>query len=169
MLQIKQFSYFCIHCSVFCKLQGIAKADIIFFNVNLVTESENIAQADSVYNFCWSAAIDDLISWGTDIKEYALQQALNGKEWKDWKVVEGRSNRKYTDEEKVAETVTKAGHNPYEQKLLGITAMTSLLGKTKFNELLGNLVYKPQGKPTLVPESDKRPGMNTSKDDFSEN
>ena len=46
--------------------------------------------------------------------------------------------------------------------------MTSLLGKTKFNELLGGLVYKPQGKPTLVPESDKRPEMNTAKDDFKE-
>ena len=105
----------------------------------------------------------------TDIKEYALAQAMNGTHYDGFKIVEGRSNRKYTDEEKVAETVTKAGHNPYEQRLLGITAMTSLLGKTKFNELLGNLVYKPQGKPTLVPESDKRPEMNTAKDDFSEN
>lgn len=113
--------------------------------------------------------VDELVSWSADVKEYALQQALQGKHWKEWKVVEGRSNRKYTDEEKVAETVTRAGHNPYEQKLLGITAMTSLLGKAKFNELLGDLVYKPQGKPTLVPESDKRPEMNTSKDDFSEN
>lgn len=94
---------------------------------------------------------------------------MNGTHYDGFKVVEGRSNRKYTDEEKVAETVTKAGHNPYEQKLLGITAMTSLLGKKKFNELLGSLVYKPQGKPTLVPESDKRPEMNTAKEDFSEN
>ena len=111
---------------------------------------------------------DELVSWITDIKEYALAQAMNGTHYDGFKVVEGRSNRKYTDEEKVAETVTKAGHNPYEQKLLGITAMTSLLGKTKFNELLGGLVYKPQGKPTLVPESDKRPEMNTAKDDFKE-
>lgn len=69
----------------------------------------------------------------------------------------------------MAETVTKAGQNPYEQKLLGITAMTALLGKKKFEELLGSLVYKPPGKPTLVPESDKRPAINTAKEDFSEN
>lgn len=57
---------------------------------------------------------------------------------------------------------------PYEKKLLGITAMTSLLGKKKFEELLGALITKPQGKPTLVPASDKRPALNTAKDDFSE-
>ena len=54
------------------------------------------------------------------------------------------------------------------EKLLGITAMTSLLGKKKFNELLSGFITKPQGKPTLVPESDKRPALNTAKDDFSE-
>ena len=58
--------------------------------------------------------------------------------------------------------------DPYEKKLLGITAMTSLLGKKKFNELLSGFITKPQGKPTLVPESDKRPALNTAKDDFSE-
>ena len=56
---------------------------------------------------------------------------------------------------------------PYEKKLLGITAMSTLLGKKKFEELLGELAYKPPGKPTLVPESDKRPAMNTAIDDFS--
>ena len=62
-----------------------------------------------------------------------------------------------------------AGFEPYEQKLLGITAMTSLLGKTKFDELLGSLVIKPQRKPTLVPMSDKRPVMNAAADDFKDN
>ena len=69
----------------------------------------------------------------------------------------------------MAEAVTQAGFDPYEQKLLGITAMTSVLGKKRFEEILGGLVEKPQGKPTLVPESDKRPAMNTAKQDFSEN
>lgn len=114
---------------------------------------------------------DDLISWGTDIKEYALQQALNGKEWKDWKVVEGRSNRKYTDETLVADTVKNAGFDPYEHKVLGITAMTKLLGKAKFENLLSGFVEKPKGKPTLVPMSDKRPSMNKAAyaaEDFKE-
>ena len=68
----------------------------------------------------------------------------------------------------MAETVTGIGKDPYEKKLLGITAMTTLLGKKKFNELLGDLVYKPEGKPTLVPESDKRPEIKTAKEDFND-
>lgn len=114
------------------------------------------------------ARADALTSWASDVKDYALRQALSGKEWKGWKLVEGRSNRKYTDEEKVAEAVQKAGFDPYEKKLLGITAMTQTLGRKRFNELLGSLVMKPTGKPVLVPESDKRPAMNTAKDDFEE-
>ena len=71
------------------------------------------------------------------------------------------------DEAAVAFKVKDAGYDPYEKKLLGITAMSTLLGKKKFEELLGELVYKPPGKPALVPESDKRPAMNTAIDDFS--
>ena len=85
-----------------------------------------------------------------------------------WKVVEGRSNRKYTDEEAVAFKVKDAGFDPYEKKLLGVTAMSTLLGKKKFEELLGGLIYKPPGKPALVPESDKRPAINTAIEDFNE-
>ena len=73
------------------------------------------------------------------------------------------------DDEAVATAVKNAGFDPYEQKLLGITAMTSLLGKKKFEEVLGGLIEKPQGKPTLVPDSDKRPSINTAQDDFKEN
>jgi hypothetical protein len=84
--------------------------------------------------------------------------------------VEGRSNRKYTDEAAVASVVAKAGYDPYEKKLLGITAMTNMMGKKKFEEVLGSYITKPQGKPALVPESDKRPAMkNTAYEDFSEN
>lgn len=67
------------------------------------------------------AKVDDLVSWANDIKEYALQAAISGKAWNGWKVVEGRSNRKYTDERLVAAAVIAAGHDPYEQKLLGIS------------------------------------------------
>lgn len=62
--------------------------------------------------------------------------------------------------------------DPYEHKVLGVTAMTRLLGKAKFDELLGGLIEKPQGKPTLVPKSDKRPALKnnaaTAADDFKE-
>ncbi len=114
------------------------------------------------------ARVDDLVAWATDIKEYALQQAISGKEWIGWKLVEGRSNRKYTNETAVADVVNHAGFDPYEHKVLGITAMQKLLGKSRFEELLAAYIEKPQGKPTLVPESDKRPVMNTAKNDFME-
>jgi len=112
--------------------------------------------------------VDDLVAWAADIKDYALQQAISGKEWNGWKLVEGRSNRKYTNETAVAGAVTDAGFDPYERKVLGVTAMQKLLGKSRFEELLAAYIEKPQGKPTLVPESDKRPAMNTAKNDFME-
>lgn len=112
--------------------------------------------------------VDELTSWATDIKEYALQQALSGKAWNGWKLVEGRANRKYVNESAVAEKVKSAGFDPYDHKVLGITAMTKLLGKTKFEELLEGLIEKPQGKPTLAPISDKRPALHTAVNDFKE-
>ena len=112
--------------------------------------------------------VDALTAWASDVKEYALQQAISGKEWTGWKLVEGRSNRKYTSEAAVAAAVESAGFDPYERKVLGVTAMQKLLGKTRFEELLAPYIEKPQGKPALVPESDKRPAMNTAKNDFME-
>ncbi|MEA4947860.1 MAG: DUF2800 domain-containing protein [Oscillospiraceae bacterium] len=112
---------------------------------------------------------DELVSWASDIKEYALQQAISGKEWTGWKLVEGRSNRKYVNDTVVAEVVEHAGFDPYERKVLGVTAMQKLLGKSRFDELLSPYIEKPQGKPTLVPESDKRPAMSTAAADFNEN
>ena len=110
--------------------------------------------------------VDELVSWANDIREYALQAALSGKEWNGWKVVEGRSVRKYTNDRQVAAAVIAAGFDPYEQKLLGITEMQKTLGKARFEEILGGLITKPQGKPTLVPASDKRPAMNNAKSDL---
>ncbi len=112
--------------------------------------------------------IDELVSWASDIKEYALQAAISGKQWNGWKLVEGRSNRRYTDETVVANAVSKSGYDPYERKVLGITAMTTMLGKKRFEELLSGYIEKPQGKPTLVPASDKRPPIHTAGQDFSE-
>ena len=114
------------------------------------------------------AKADEFAAWIADIKDYALQEAVKGKQWSAWKLVEGRSVRKYTDESKVAEAVREAGFDPYEQKLLGITAMTKLLGRTKFEKLLGGLTEKPKGKPTLVPITDKRAAINSAADDFKE-
>mgnify|MGYP000778815532 CR=1 FL=1 len=154
------------HCQ-FCKVKSTCRKRAEY-NLELAKyDFEMPATLDDIEIAAILAKVDEMISWGNDIKEYALQQAQSGVHFDGWKIVEGRSNRKFTDEATVAFRVKDAGYDPYEKKLLGITAMSTLLGKKKFEELLGELVYKPPGKPTLVPEFDKRPAMNTAIDDFS--
>ena len=118
------------------------------------------------------AKLDELTAWASDIRAYALEAAIHhGKQWNGFKLVAGRSNRKYASEEKVAETVKSAGyHDIYRQSLITITEMERLMGKQKFNEIIGGLIEKPPGKPSLVPLSDKRPAINASsaKIDFME-
>jgi len=116
------------------------------------------------------AKADELAAWVSDVKEYALRAALSGKQWNGWKLVEGRSSRKYVNDEAVAQAVMDAGYDPYEKKLLGITAMTAALGRKAFAEVIESkgLIEKPQGRPVLVPMSDKRPALNTAKNDFDE-
>lgn len=107
---------------------------------------------------------DDLAKWAADVYAFATDEAItHGKQWGGFKLVEGRSNRKYTDEEEVAEAAKAAGYTDiYKSTLVGITEMEKLMGKKKFAEVLGKLVYKPQGKITLVTESDKREAMMTA-------
>ena len=112
--------------------------------------------------------IDALVSWASDIKDYALSQALTGVRYPGFKIVEGRSNRRYSNPEAVAEIVKKAGYDPYEQKLLGITAMQRQLGKKQFDQLLRGYIEKPQGKPVLAPVTDTRPEYNTAANDLME-
>ena len=112
--------------------------------------------------------VDNLVAWAEDVKAYALERALSGYAWDNWKVVEGRSTRKYTDENAVAKAVEAAGFDPYQRKLLGITEMQKMMGKKKFNDILGELIIKPQGKPTLVSRADQRPEFNTAMTDFKE-
>ena len=114
---------------------------------------------------------DELAAWYSDIKEYAFQQALNSKQWNGWKLVECRSVRKYINEDAVTETVKNAGYYLYEHKVLGIPAMTRMLGKAKFENLLSSFIEKPTGKPALVPKSDKCPSIDKAvqaADDFKE-
>ena len=107
---------------------------------------------------------DALKKWAEEIYTYAQNEAVvNHKEWPGYKLVLGRSNRKYTDEEDVAKAAQNAGYTDiYKKSLIGITEMERLMGKKKFNEILGSLVYKPDGKVTLVPDSDKREAVKTA-------
>ena len=155
------------HCQ-FCKAKSVCRKRA---EHNLELARYDFAMPDTLSEMEIAAIlpkIDRLISWGNDLKDYALSQAQSGTHYEGFKVVEGRSNRKYTDEDAVARTVTEAGYDPYEKKILGITAMSSLLGKKRFEELLGSLIYKPPGKPALVPETDPRPAMDTAAEDFKD-
>ena len=118
--------------------------------------------------------IDRLIKFAEDIKDSALTKALDGEEIPGWKVVEGRSIRKYVgSEEEIVRQCEGAGYDQallYERKLLTITNMEKLMGKKQFAEVLGAYVEKPEGKPTLAPESDKRPAItnNSAAEDFAD-
>lgn len=108
--------------------------------------------------------LPDMAKWANEIMAYATDAAINhGKQWSGYKVVESRSNRKYKDEDAVANVAKANGYKDiFRQSLITITEMQKLMGKKQFEEILGDLIYKPQGKPTLVPITDKRTAMNIS-------
>lgn len=108
-------------------------------------------------------AIPELIKWANAILAYATDAAVNhGKAWKGFKIVEGRSVRRYKDEDAVAREAESAGYTDiFDKKLISLTQMEKLMGKKAFTDILGGLIEKPPGKPTLVPISDKRPTIHT--------
>jgi hypothetical protein len=113
---------------------------------------------------------DQITKWLNAISDYMLKEAINGKAWPGLKLVEGRSNRKWVDEEKVIATL-KAFNFTDEQilniKVQGITAIEKLVGKKKFTEILGDLTVKPAGAPTLTSKDDPRPEFkNNAEKDF---
>ena len=93
------------------------------------------------------------------LKEFALSEVLSGKEVPGYKAVEGRSNRSWSDQKKAFEKAIESGVERsalYEEKPLTLAKVEKLMGKSDFNNILGEFVIKPQGKPTLVKDSDKR-------------
>lgn len=114
----------------------------------------------------------ELSKWVSDVMAYAQAEAIeNGKHWNGYKLVEGRSTRRFIDEKKVEEAAKGAGYTDiYNKSLITLTAFEKLMGKDTFKEVLGSYVTKPAGKLTLVPVSDKRPEVtvNTVNDEFQE-
>lgn len=117
---------------------------------------------------------EHLKAWCKDVEDYVFQQSLAGEHFDGWKLVEGRSNRKIVSEKDAVEKLKAAGFDEamlYDRKLITLTAMEKLVGKKKLTETLGDTIQKPPGKPTLVPESDKREPINTAEkvaEDFKE-
>ncbi len=111
-------------------------------------------------------------TWLSGVEEYSLQQALDGVQYRGFKIVEGRSVRKITDPEAVMGLLDREGlaKEAYIKptELRSITDLEKLLGKKRFGTLCADYIDKPQGKPALVPESDKRPAFNQAADDFKD-
>ncbi len=161
------------HCR-FCKAAAVCKANADF---NLEVAKYDFVEAPLLTD----VAIADILGradlfrkWIDAVEAHALSEAVHhDKQWPGYKLVEGRSNRKYSDEKAISDTLLLAGYDETtytEKSLLGITKMEKALGKDEFNKHLGPLIIKPPGALTLVPESDKRPAYNSAesaKADFS--
>ncbi len=153
------------HCR-FCKIKAACRKRAEY---NLELAKYDFKPADELDEVEIAAILeraDGFAAWLADLKDYALSQALKGYKYEGFKLVAGRSVRKYKDEAAVAQAVEQAGFDPWAKKLLGVTEMTKLLGKDKFKELLSEYIIKPEGKPTLVPASDKRKELNFAASDF---
>ena len=110
---------------------------------------------------------ESLSNWVADLLAYATQQAVDGKRWPGYKLVAGRSIRKYTSEAEIIKAATEAGYTDiYKTSLLGVGDLEKRMGKKKFGEVLGKFVVKPLGAPTLVPEADSRKPYSNMASDF---
>lgn len=112
--------------------------------------------------------LDELKTWASDVQAYALATAMKGKPPRGYKVVAGKSNRKWGDEAAVVELLRSDGIEEdelYTKKLLGITGVEKLVGK---KHPVFQLAIKPQGAPTLVPVVDERPEYSGAASDFSD-
>ena len=112
---------------------------------------------------------ESLNSWVQDLISYATQQAMGGKAWPGYKLVAGRSVRRYTSEAEVIKAATEAGYTDiYKTTLLGVGDLEKRMGRKKFSEVLGKYVIKPVGAPQLVPESDPRKPYSDAASDFAQ-
>lgn len=153
------------HCQ-FCRAKAVCRkraednlemARYEFQNPNVLTHDEIAVILEQA---------DALQKWAKDIQEYALDQAENhGVKFPGWKLVEGRSNRKYTDKDAVAAKLKEEGYSSeviYQpQEIWGITDMEKKIGKKLFADYLKDLVIKPAGKATLAKENDPRPELSS--------
>lgn len=111
-----------------------------------------------------------LVQWYKDLEAYATEALLAGKEIPGWKLVAGRSIRTFTDQDAAIQAVIAAGYDEalvYDRKPKTLTELEKLMGKADFKEKIGSFVYKPPGKPTLAPASDKREAYSPAAADFA--
>jgi len=157
------------HCR-FCRAAAQCKA-LADYNLEIAKLEFRDADllTDDEVSFVLSR-VDGLIRYADKIKTFALAEALKGHKWPGFKVVEGRSNRRITDAAEAVKLLRGAGYTddviykPLE--LQTITDLEKTITKKKFGALLGGVVEKPPGKPTLVPEDDERPEYDPVQSEF---
>jgi len=161
----------CKFCKVKATCQARAKYNIEFLDKNRDADHEFIPAyllaPEEVSNVL--AMAKEVQNWLKDVEEEALAKALEGMKYPGYKLVEGRSNRTYGDEGEIVSTLELEDYKEeqiYNKKLKGVTDMEKLLGKKMFQQLIGPYIIKPPGKPTLVPETDNRPELNSAAEDF---
>lgn len=111
-----------------------------------------------------------LVQWYKDLEEYATTALLDGKPIPGWKLVAGRSNRAFTDQDAAIQAVIAAGYDEalvYDRKPKTLSQIEELMGKKEFKEKIGSFVVKPLGKPTLAEAADKREAYNPAAADFA--
>jgi len=153
------------HCR-FCRAKGVCRARA---EENLKLACYEFKQADLLAENEIADILkvaDNLKNWADDVAAFALDQAVNqGVHYEGWKVVEGRSNRIYTDPKKVEDKLKSEQYTDrdiFNIKLKGIGDIEKLMGKKRFQTILGDFIVRPQGKPTLAPETDGRPEWNSA-------
>ncbi len=155
---------------VFCKVRQTCKtrAEANLETYNKYNKDPNLLDIPEIAEILGQA--DEIAKWAKELRDYALAEALKGIRYPGWKLVEGRSNRQIDDEKELAKRLIDEGYAEekiYKPKTLeGITALEKLIGKKKFATLADGLISKPPGKPTLVPEDDKRPELDSAEEDF---
>lgn len=155
----------CQFCKVKCQCKALAKRCTEDFDA--LQESGTTAELmtnDDIARLL--PKLSDIKKWAEAVGEFALDRALKGDKFPGYKLVEGRSIRKIIDEEAAASKLTAEGFdadNLYKPRALkGITDLEGIVGKKNLATLLDGILVKPQGKPALVPESDKRPPLNSN-------
>lgn len=144
-----------------CRAGSACKARINQ-TLELFDEAPNpeLATLDEIGAFLQKA--ENLQNLANAMRERVNAELLAGKSCTGWKLVEGRSNRRYADKDAVGTALTEAGFPPediYKTELLSLTALEKAFGKKAIGECLEGLIEKPKGAPTLAPESDKRPAF----------
>lgn len=156
----------------FCKVKHICKAQAN--NAMSIAKHEfadpKLIDPDTLLDVYDRAST--IISWLNSVTDHVYKEALNGTEFKGFKLVEGRANRKIVKPEEVEQILTNEGyvrHSFITEKLKGIGELEKLVGKKNFDLLLGGTVDKPKGLPALVPNDDPRPTYNktSAADDFN--